>query len=192
MKINTLTILTVVTLGTACSLAAQKPHPPALSKLPAAQEVTVTPAAGTQLLYQFLATGAQTYACKAGVLSTTSIPKAVLADADPTSHLTINHDEPVEKMARWTMVDASGKTVAAIQTDKTKAKRFPAPDGISIAWLRLDPVKGEGSGRFQNVTSIQRLYTGGGNPAGTTCTTDEAVPYTAHYYFWGTPAKPAY
>ena len=88
------------------------------------------------------------------------------------------------------MVDAAGKTVAAIQTDKTKAKRFPAPDGISIAWLRLDPVKGEGSGRFQNVTPIQRLYTGGGNPVGTTCTADAAVPYTAHYYFWGTPAKP--
>ena len=80
------------------------------------------------------------------------------------------------------MADGSG----ALRAVGGLAVHFPAPDGASIDWLRLDADKANRTGVFSDVAIIQRLYTGLGKASSTSCSAGDVdeVPYTAHYYFW--------
>jgi hypothetical protein len=83
-----------------------------------------------------------------------------------------------------------GPTWQASDGSKIKAARVaqvPAVTGPQdIPWLLLAVVASDGHGRLDDVTFIQRLYTGGGVAPAGPCTTEGAdvrVPYTARYLF---------
>ena len=67
--------------------------------------------------------------------------------------------------------------------------RAPSPNPNSIPLLRLRVLEREGTGVFSPVSYIQRLNTVGGvGPTGACSGGErESVPYTADYYFYGTP-----
>jgi hypothetical protein len=77
------------------------------------------------------------------------------------------------------------------------AKRVAAftPDGgaSSVPWLLLQEQSTGGAGLLAKTTYVQRVNTVGGiAPDASACTQDaggttEKVPYTAEYYFFGTP-----
>ena len=65
----------------------------------------------------------------------------------------------------------------------------PSPNPNSIPQLRLEVLERQGDGVFTRASYIQRLNTEGGvSPTGA-CSTgaQQWVPYTADYYFYGTP-----
>ena len=65
----------------------------------------------------------------------------------------------------------------------------PSPNANSIPLLRLEVLERQGSGVFTKASYIQRLNTVGGvGPTGA-CSAGALrwVPYTADYYFYGTP-----
>lgn len=72
-----------------------------------------------------------------------------------------------------------------------------AVDPTSIPWLLLKGEANTAAGRYQGITSIQRLNTVGGiapDAAGcndTSLGTITQVPYTADYYFYDTQTPPA-
>ena len=63
-------------------------------------------------------------------------------------------------------------------------------DVTAVPWLLLQATPNTDPGYFSNVTFIQRLYTTGGLAPATVPTADqlgtqESIPYTAEYYFFG-------
>ena len=77
----------------------------------------------------------------------------------------------------------SGSTVEARRVPDTGC----APDPTAIPWLKLKSVENSGSGRFRDVTFIQRVNTTGGlkpTAPGTTVGEEARVPYTAEYFFY--------
>jgi len=129
-----------------------------------------------KLKYHFLAVGKQIYQCENGHWSGNSTPDATLYDVD--SNLKVRHSAGPS----WTMIDGRS-TMKAVGAS---AIHFPAPDGVSIDWLKLDVDKSRRTGEFSDVAIVQRLYTGGGKAPTTGCAARETydAPYTAHYYFW--------
>ena len=158
----------------ALPLAAQSLETPVLPD--AAKSIQVLPDEHIKLKYHFLAVGKQIYKCDNGAWSKASTPDATLYDKH--SNLVAHHTAG----PTWTMADGGG-TIRAIGA---LAVHFPAPDGASIDWLRLDADKASRTGVFSDVAIVQRLYTGLGKASSTSCSTGEVdeVPYTAHYYFW--------
>jgi hypothetical protein len=156
-------------------LAAQSLDPPALPA--AAKTIAVEPGAGIQLKYHFLAVGKQIYKCQAGAWSKSSTPDATLFDQ--TEKELVKHGAGPS----WTTIDG-GSTIKA---NGATAVHFAAPDGVSIDWLKLDVDKPSRTGVFRDITTIQRLYTGGGKAPAAACSADAMfeAPYTAQYYFWG-------
>jgi len=142
----------------------------------AAKEIAVTAGAHVRLKYHYLAAGKQIYRCENGAWSKGSTPDATLYEVSSGSK--VHHGAGPS----WTAVEGKG-TVKAIGPT---AVHFAAPDGVSIDWLKLDADKASRSGIFADVTTIQRVYTGGGKAPATGCTGTQTYesPYTAHYYFW--------
>jgi hypothetical protein len=145
--------------------------------LPAgATALEVSPGSAFKLKYHFVAVGKQIYQCENGQWAGSSTPDATLYDMN--SNLKVRHSAGPS----WTMVDGDS-TVKAIGST---AIHFPAPDKVSIDWLKLEVDKSGRTGEFSDVVIIQRLFTGGGKAPATGCAGHETyqAPYTAHYYFW--------
>jgi hypothetical protein len=142
----------------------------------AAKAVEVTSGTRVKLRFHFVAAGKQIYQCENGAWAKASTPDATLYDMD--SNPKLRHGAGPS----WTTVDGKS-TIKAIAAT---AIHFPAPDGNSIDWLRLDVDKSSRTGEFSDVGIIQRLYTGAGKAPATGCSSGKVYesPYTAHYYFW--------
>jgi hypothetical protein len=89
----------------------------------------------------------------------------------------------------WESTDGSRVTGKLI-------KSLPSPESGSIAWLLLTAAAHDGAGVMSSVQTIQRLETKGGVPPATGCEAsheneETSVPYSASYYFYGTPAAPS-
>ena len=155
-------------------LHGQSPDRPGLPA--GASALEVPPGNEFKLKYHFLAVGKQIYQCENGQWASSSTPDATLYDMD--SNLKVRHSAGPS----WTTVDGRS-TMKAIGAT---AIHFPAPDKVSIDWLKLDVDKSSRTGEFSDVAVVQRLYTGGGKAPATGCAAHEtyAAPYTAHYYFW--------
>ncbi len=142
----------------------------------------LVPPAGERLQQEVDARGVQIYACRAG--KTAGEPPAwafVAPEAtlfDPRGRRIGSHGAG----PFWAAMDGSrvdGKVIA----------RAEAPDPADIPWLLLEVTSNQTTGRFSGVTSIQRLFTVGGQPPAQGCTTAHIgtlvrEPYRATYRFF--------
>ena len=157
---------------------AQLLEPPDLPA--AASSLDVNSIAGARLKYHFLAVGKQIYHCQNGAWDSASTPDALLTETH--SNMTVHH----QAGPSWTTFDGRS-TIRAIGKS---AVHFPAPDGVSIDWLKLDVERASRTGDFSDIAIIQRLFTGAGKPRHGGCSANQVYesPYTAQYYFWILPA----
>ncbi len=156
------------------------------SHCPASVPVALAPAADQALWRVLAAEGVQIYRCTntaTGPAWVFESPDALLRSTDSCDdegdHPIVGHHYAGPT---WEFKDRS--TVVGV-----KAAAAPAPVATAIPWLLLNAVSHAGSGRFTEVTSIQRMDTEGGLAPGTGCdaTTINAavrVPYTANYYLY--------
>jgi Protein of unknown function (DUF3455) len=169
------TLYTVSAVGLALTAHAQ---PFGGGDIPASLAVP----AGETVLLKAHATGWQIYTC--GV-DNDHKPKWTLKAPDADLHdaagKVIGHHSAGPT---WKLTDGSevtGKAVAHVDS----------PDIKSIPWLLLSVTSHAGSGKLAAVTSIQRLYTKGGQPpVATECdaskvNTEARASYSADYYFYG-------
>jgi Protein of unknown function (DUF3455) len=143
------------------------------------------PSAGEKLILRTHASGWQVYTCSADA---DGKPKWTLKEPDADLHdgkgKVIGHHSAGPT---WKSIDGSGVTGKAIA-------HADSPDPSSIPWLLLSATGHSGSGKFSSVSSIQRLYTQGGQPpTAAECdpskaNTETRSRYTADYYFYA-PAK---
>jgi hypothetical protein len=155
--------------GPQAEAALQPPSVPDALRAPANE--TVVAKASAQ--------GTQIYECQAGdggFAWKLVGPDAVLTDSTG-SRIGRHYAGPT-----WEALDGS-KVVGAL------AQKVDAPGGGAIPWLLLSAKSTEGTGKFANVTSIQRVDTEGGvAPAGgcdaTKAGTRQSIAYRAKYYFY--------
>jgi hypothetical protein len=139
---------------------------------------------GERVVLAAHASGSQIYTCQSGADSkfiwTLKGPDAELRDAE--DKVIGNHFAG----PTWRLKDGSeltGKAVAHVDS----------PDPGSIPWLLVNAVAHGGKGLLNNVTTIQRVHTHGGQPPAGGCdephrNAETKVSYTADYYFYA-PAK---
>jgi hypothetical protein len=141
---------------------------------------------GTTLALKLRANGSQIYTCSATVGAadagttyawTFKAPDAKLFDDGGCGEVVSHYAGPTWK---WT---ADGSTVVG-----ARIAQVNSPTGW-IPWLLLGAQSHAGTGVFSSITYIQRVDTVGGvaPPAGCDASklaTDQAVPYTAYYYFY--------
>jgi hypothetical protein len=138
------------------------------------------PPQGEKLLLQAHGKGDQVYTCKkAGdhFAWTLKEPQAELLDAQDK---VIGHHYAGPT---WVLNDGSevvGKVVAKVDS----------PD--SIPWLLLSGAGHAGKGKFNSITSIQRLHTQGGKAPVSGCdasheNNESRAAYTADYFFYAKP-----
>ncbi|HEU0035951.1 MAG TPA: DUF3455 domain-containing protein [Kofleriaceae bacterium] len=136
---------------------------------------TIAPAADQDLAFALDATGVQKYACTSAGTWVLVAPEAMLSrDGQAFVH---HYAGPT-----WEWLDGStvtGKKLAGATVDST-----------AIAWLLLATTRGPVDGKLSEITTIQRLSTGGGLAPAGACTPGDAVdvPYTATYFFYRTKA----
>jgi uncharacterized protein DUF3455 len=137
------------------------------------------------LLFYSHAKGVQTYECQNGAWAFRA-PKAVLFN--PQSHqLTAIHYGGIDTgltPGPWWESLRDGSRIRA-----GNAVSAPSPNPNSIPLLLLEVLERQGSGVFTKASYIQRLNTVGGvGPTGAcSAGAQRWVPYTADYYFYGTP-----
>jgi hypothetical protein len=173
--VKTQTPILVAVLGFAALAQAQSTEIPA----------NLQPPAGEKLILKAHATGWQVYTCGTG---TDGNPAWTLKGPDAELHdakgKVIGHHSPGPA---WTYRDGSQVTGKA-------AAKADAPDAKSIPWLLVTVVGHTGKGKFDAVSSIQRIHTEGGQPpSASECDPAKPTPearssYTADYYFYA-PAK---
>lgn len=137
---------------------------------------------GNQLAFALDAEGVQVYACTANGASfgwAFQGPEAKLSEPDGPAGGT-HYAGPT-----WESIDGS-KVVGA----KVEAV---TPDATAIPWLLLRAASHGGSGRMEQVTFVQRIWTRGGNAPSRGCDAahDGAtarVPYRALYCFYRSEA----
>jgi hypothetical protein len=137
--------------------------------------------AGEQVVFVAHAAGSQIYTCGKGEDGkpqwTLKAPEAQLRDMKGAL---IGHHAAGPS---WKHIDGSSVT------GKLAAKA-PAPDASAIPWLLVTVVSRDGKGKFERVTSIQRVHTKGGQaPPAAKCDPSKPnaetwIPYTADYYFF--------
>ena len=147
---------------------------------PAVPDAIKAPA-GEQVVFVAHAAGSQIYTCGKGDDGkpqwTLKAPEAQLRDAKGAL---IGHHAAGPS---WKHIDGSSVT------GKLAAKA-PSPDAGSIPWLLLTAVSHDGKGKFERVTSIQRVHTKGGQPPpADKCDPSKPgaetwIPYSADYYFF--------
>lgn len=157
--------------------ATQVAQSPATSAVPQA----LAPKAG-QLLESLAARGAQIYECRADAAAPAGAkwvfvaPKADLFDRTGKS-IGKHYGGPY-----WEAADGS-KIVGALEA------KADAPQADAIPWLLLSARSAGASGRFAQVTSVQRVNTVGGSVPARACDAaavgqTEPVPYSADYLFY--------
>jgi Protein of unknown function (DUF3455) len=173
--------------------------PAAWTAVPTVDPSIAVPADGGGLLLHASATGTQDYTC-----TTFIVDAGPDADAGPGHQWTFVGPEADLKncaganVAKHFASDGGPTLPEWITTaDGTYviAKRVAGytPDASAIPWLLLQEQSTGGSGTLSKTAYIQRLNTTGGNaPAAGSCDqaaegTTQKVPYTADYYFYGTP-----
>jgi hypothetical protein len=176
-------------LLTACAPESrpQTPEPAAAAvSCPAGPTVapTVPPSlqapAGATLAMRLHAEGAQVYVCKA---STPGMPFAWTLKA-PDARL---YDDSCKQVGThfggptW-QSSVDGSSVVG-------AKVADAPSNGTIPWLLLKAQTNAGAGVFSHITAVQRVDTAGGVAPGSGCDAaadgkEQAVPYSANYYFY--------
>ncbi len=141
--------------------------------------------AGYELLFMNHARGVQTYECLNGQW-TFRAPRALLFDPQ-TEQPTALHYGGIDRNL------TPGPWWEGLRDDSRirggHAVSAPSPNANSIPLLRLEVLDWQGSGMFRPVSYIQRLNTVGGVGPSGPCDTSARVPvpYTADYYFYGTP-----
>ena len=132
---------------------------------------SVNPPAGTQLLLQVSGDGSQIYTCTGGHWMLKA-PDARLLD-EKGDVIGTHSAGPT-----WRLQDGSeikGKAIA----------NQPAQDASSVPWLLVQAIPGSGTGKFANVTYIQRTETHGGSAGNDACSNgEEQIPYKAKYTFY--------
>jgi hypothetical protein len=106
-----------------------------------AAALEVAPSSEFKLKYHFVAVGKQVYQCENGQWASNSTPDATLYDMN--SNLKIRHGSGPS----WTTIDGKS-TMKAIGPS---AIHFPAPDKVSIDWLKLDVDKSSRTGEVSDV-----------------------------------------
>lgn len=153
--------------------------------LPLAVAASPAAPAGEVLLFSSHARGVQIYECRNGQWAFHA-PRAQLFDPETYGRTGIHFggiDRGLTPGAWWESV-SDGSRVRAGNPIST-----PSPNPDSIPLLQLEVLERYGAGVFSQVDHIYRLNTVGGvGPTGE-CTTgaQRQVPYTADYYFYGTP-----
>jgi hypothetical protein len=132
-------------------------------------------APGATTVLSLHAEGAQVYECKVG-----SDGKLAWAFREPIATLLSDGKTVGRHYAgpNWEYSDGSavsGKLAASA----------PGATPNDIAWLKLDVAAHRGSGVFNDITTVQRIHTEGGNLKGAcdTAGTFKSVPYSADYVF---------
>ena len=175
---------TPITLSTALILAATaaqaqntpRPEVPDAIKAPA----------GEQVVFVARAAGSQIYTCGKGDDGkpqwTLKAPEAQLRDMKGAL---IGHHAAGPS---WKHIDGSSVTAKLVA-------KAPAPNASDLPWLVLTVVSHEGKGKFERVTSIQRIHTKGGQaPPAAKCDPSKPaaetwIPYSADYYFFAPAAR---
>jgi hypothetical protein len=150
------------------------PSPPKAPK-------SLRPPKGQSLLFDLGGKGNQIYACQktgGGYAWNLKGPEAKLFGES---------GELAGRHFGLTWVANDGSRVSAML-----AASVPSLDSGSIPWLLLTMTARDSAGLMSRVDSVQRLDTKGGlvpaGVCGATNANDEiAVPYEAHYYFYGQP-----
>jgi hypothetical protein len=151
---------------------------------PTGTPAALAPSADQHLTFVLDATGVQKYSCNAtatGAAWTFVAPEANLFKE--CHQYGIHYAGPT-----WEYED--GSTVVAVKVAGATV------DATAIPWLLLTAVSHGGpAGKMTNVTSIQRLVTGGGTAPATGCNTVDLgatidVPYTTRYFFYRTSTNP--
>jgi hypothetical protein len=135
---------------------------------------------GEEVVLSVHASGSQIYTCQAAAEGkfrwTLRAPEAELRDRKDKV-IGQHSDGPT-----WTLKDGSAVTGKAVA-------RVESLDSSSIPWLLVTVVNHSGKGLLDNVTTIQRIHTNGGQPPTGGC--DESrrdaetkSSYTADYYFY--------
>jgi Protein of unknown function (DUF3455) len=180
---NTLRIITVVTMVLGAMVAAGQKDVPVKESAPDVPDAITVPA-GLQPVLFVRAKGSQVYTCQAGADG-----KYDWVLKGPEAELKDRKDKVIGQHSAgptWKLKDGSevtGKAVAHVDS----------LDPDSVPWLLLDVVNNSKKGALAEVTKIQRVHTHGGKPGNDAC--DEAhkgaetkSAYTADYYFFA-PGK---
>jgi Protein of unknown function (DUF3455) len=138
---------------------------------PQAEQPSVEAPAGTTLLLTAAGEGSQIYTCTGGHW-TLKAPEARLLDEH--GHVIGYHFAG----PTWRLTDGSevkGKMIVS----------RPAQDPSSVPSLLLQAIPASGTGKFADVSYIERADTHGGAAGTDPCTSGEKrVPYTAKYSFY--------
>lgn len=139
--------------------------------------------AGEEIILKAHASGSQIYVCQAGADGKYSwVLKAPEAELRDEKGAVIGHHFAGPSWKHNDGSEIKGKAVA----------RVDAPDADSIPWLLVTVTDRSGSGVLSRVTSIQRVHTKGGQPAGDCAAQKQNAEvkssYSADYYFYA-PAK---
>jgi hypothetical protein len=136
--------------------------------------------AGEQVVFVAHASGSQIYTCGKGDDGkpqwTLKAPEAQLRDLNGNL---IGHHAAGPS---WKHVDGSSVTAKLVA-------KTPAPDATAIPWLLLTAVSHDGKGKFERVTSIQRINTKRGQAPAGKCDPSKPdaetwISYSADYYFF--------
>jgi len=141
--------------------------------------------AGLEVVLLAHASGAQIYACQAGADG-----KFAWALKGPDAELKDRKDKVIGHHSAgptWKLNDSSEVTGKA-------AAHVDVLDLASIPWLLVNVVSHSGKGLLENVSTIQRVHTHGGQPPSSGCDEshkDEETKsnYTADYYFYAPTSK---
>ena len=169
-----------VILGALLANAQANPQKNSPPEVPKAIQVP----AGEEVILLAHATGSQIYTCQAGADGkfswTLKAPEAELRDGK--GQVIGQHSAG----PTWTLKDGSAVTGKA-------AARADSPDPGSIPWLLVNVVSHAGKGRLDNVTTIQRVHTQGGQAPADGCDAshrdaETRSSYAADYYFYAPAA----
>lgn len=160
----------------ACTGMPARDLPPANETLPASLQAYP----GEVLQDVFRVQGDETYVCRregTRLQWQETGPQATLVDAS-------RHNVGVVSPGGYFIADDGSYVVARVNgQEQVSASALPWQRLVS----RFNSSEPGGSGRFANVTSIQRVQTVGGLPPNSTCTVERAglyVPYSATYLFY--------
>ncbi len=168
-----------------CSVVAQNSQTTPAKEIPPDVPDAIQAPSGQDVILFAHAKGAQVYTCLAGADGKFAwVLKAPDAPLYGRSNKVIGQHSAGPS---WKLKDSSevtGKVDASVNS----------LDPDSVPWLRLTAVSHSGKGTLENVTTIQRVHTHGGQPPADGCDAshkgDESrSSYTADYYFYAPAAK---